>query len=362
MFRLALVLTVVCSVSISAQYLPSGWRPSGPVFRLPERSTRPSVVYGPPSTSPAPATEAPTEKLVEITTTEAATTTEAITTIAPLGTTEALTTTEIPTTTEEITTNAPTTTELSPESEVTTESVTEEQTEEVTESAELRTTPNYNLIQGETNQVDEIDSSYGAPFKSQFVEQPYQEYGAPQQFDEDDESSEEEIPSFGYNGPASSYGPPLRGSNRKFGLRVPQDTLTVPLNEPAITYGPPVGYPGSSNGKGYKSGIPQPTNGPSLVESFEEDSGLINDEDNGYPRYPGFSGYPYRENLRAASKQKGVYYIYHPTGVLQKITYSTRGNRRNNEYRARYKYENIEPIRGPVYTYDSKSAALKRIS
>ncbi|XP_066247523.1 uncharacterized protein [Euwallacea similis] len=57
----------------------------------------------------------------------------------------------------------------------------------------------------------------------------------------------------------------------------------------------------------------------------------------------------------------GVYYIYHPTGLLQKVSYSTKDDPRKMAFAARLKYENVEPIVGPVYTYDPQSYVFKRL-
>ncbi|KAF7279961.1 hypothetical protein GWI33_006527 [Rhynchophorus ferrugineus] len=57
----------------------------------------------------------------------------------------------------------------------------------------------------------------------------------------------------------------------------------------------------------------------------------------------------------------GVYYIYHPSGLLQKVRYETRDDTRNMAFSARLKYENVEPISGPIYTYDPQNYLFQRI-
>ncbi|XP_030762061.1 pollen-specific leucine-rich repeat extensin-like protein 3 [Sitophilus oryzae] len=57
----------------------------------------------------------------------------------------------------------------------------------------------------------------------------------------------------------------------------------------------------------------------------------------------------------------GVYYIYHPSGLLQKVRYETKDDVRNKAFNARLKYENVEPIAGPIYTYDPQSYVFQRI-
>lgn len=58
-------------------------------------------------------------------------------------------------------------------------------------------------------------------------------------------------------------------------------------------------------------------------------------------------------------REKGVYYVYHPTGQLQKVTFTTRNDLQKMAYTADLKYENVEPIRDPVYTYDPETLVLR---
>ena len=59
--------------------------------------------------------------------------------------------------------------------------------------------------------------------------------------------------------------------------------------------------------------------------------------------------------------ERGVYYIYHPTGQLQKVIYSTKKDPRNRAYTAQVKYEDVEPIKAPIFTYDPKTLILSRL-
>ncbi|KYB29519.1 hypothetical protein TcasGA2_TC032005, partial [Tribolium castaneum] len=59
--------------------------------------------------------------------------------------------------------------------------------------------------------------------------------------------------------------------------------------------------------------------------------------------------------------ERGVYYIYHPTGQLQKVVYSTKKDARTKAYTAQVKYEDVEPITAPIYTYDPKTLILSRL-
>ncbi|XP_019872076.2 uncharacterized protein LOC109600371 [Aethina tumida] len=68
------------------------------------------------------------------------------------------------------------------------------------------------------------------------------------------------------------------------------------------------------------------------------------------------------ESQRLQNGQEGgVYYIYHPDGRLQRVVYATKDDVRNMEYFARLRYENVEPIRGPIYTYSPDDLVLRRL-
>ncbi|XP_066248783.1 uncharacterized protein [Euwallacea similis] len=55
----------------------------------------------------------------------------------------------------------------------------------------------------------------------------------------------------------------------------------------------------------------------------------------------------------------GFYYIYHPSGALQKVSYLTSTGR--NSLDVKLKYQQVEPIRGPVYTYDPQTLVLQQV-
>lgn len=61
------------------------------------------------------------------------------------------------------------------------------------------------------------------------------------------------------------------------------------------------------------------------------------------------------------NEDQGVYYIYHPNGLLQKVVYATNDDLEKMAFSARLKYENVEPIRDPIYTYDPETYVFKRI-
>lgn len=68
------------------------------------------------------------------------------------------------------------------------------------------------------------------------------------------------------------------------------------------------------------------------------------------------------ENLQESDQGNvGVYYIYHPSGLLQRVEYNTKNDEENKEYVAQLKYKDVEPIVDPIYTYDSNTLTLKQI-
>lgn len=67
------------------------------------------------------------------------------------------------------------------------------------------------------------------------------------------------------------------------------------------------------------------------------------------------------EGVEDSFTQQGIYYIYHPTGLLQKIAYSTKSDVENMGYTAQLKYQDVEPIKEPIYTYDPNTYAVQQI-
>nr|CAI5832066.1 unnamed protein product [Callosobruchus analis] len=68
-----------------------------------------------------------------------------------------------------------------------------------------------------------------------------------------------------------------------------------------------------------------------------------------------------KENLEAPVEEMGVYYIYHPTGLLQRVMYATKDDARNMAFSAKLKYKNVEPVTGPIYTYDPETYVFKQV-
>ncbi|KAI4458486.1 hypothetical protein MML48_7g00019505 [Holotrichia oblita] len=61
------------------------------------------------------------------------------------------------------------------------------------------------------------------------------------------------------------------------------------------------------------------------------------------------------------NQNMGIYYIYHPDGLLQRINYATKNDVKKMAYSAEFKYENVQPIVDPIYTYDPNTFELRQI-
>ncbi|ERL95325.1 hypothetical protein D910_12591, partial [Dendroctonus ponderosae] len=173
---------------------------------------------------------------------------------------------------------------------------------------------------------------------------------------QDDENLEGYLPSgWKPSGPAFKIPEsPQTGTEVQVDLTysIPKETLAAPPNQPPVTYGPPQ--------EEVTTAVPSPTEELTttvlpttteiIFEDFSNDT-LNNDEGK------------QKENLLEETKDAGarVYYIYHPTGLLQKVSYRTKDDQANMAYSAELKYENVEPIRSPVYTYDPETYAFKRL-
>ncbi|XP_050315246.1 uncharacterized protein LOC126749577 [Anthonomus grandis grandis] len=57
----------------------------------------------------------------------------------------------------------------------------------------------------------------------------------------------------------------------------------------------------------------------------------------------------------------GHYYIYHPSGLLQKVYYASNNDDSRMSLAVKLKYEDVEPIRAPVYTYDPETYVLRKV-
>lgn len=160
-----------------------------------------------------------------------------------------------------------------------------------------------------------------------------------------------------YGPPPQEYGPPPQG----YGPPPPQEHCP-PAQEPKPVYGPP----------------PKPVYGPPPPEATTTTELPTSTEPMTTTEIPTTTGAPGNETgtsgnntsvpsqrLTADSKiakDQGVYYVYHPQGALQRVVYATEDDQKGMEFRAKLKYENVEPIKGPVYTYDPDTFEFRRIN
>ncbi|KAH0999891.1 hypothetical protein HUJ04_004197 [Dendroctonus ponderosae] len=156
--------------------------------------------------------------------------------------------------------------------------------------------------------------SYGPPPKEETeVEiQKVEVYEVPWIGDQQAETNN--VPPSQYGPPSPSYGPP------------PQEV--VPPDEVSIT-----------------------TEYPSTTTTILQDNATNSAENK-------------TEKLQISSEKltEGQYYIYHPTGLLQKVSYITKDDGRNMAFSAQLKYKNVDPVRGPIYTYDPNTFVFSRLN
>lgn len=122
---------------------------------------------------------------------------------------------------------------------------------------------------------------------------------------------------------------------------------------PHTVYGPPTPAP--------SYGPPSPSYGPPPAEYGppNEEPSLTTTEGLGTTTEISITTEENSESTVQSNKLKkepeGSYYIYHPDGILQKVSYIT-----NND-EVKLKYEKVDPIRGPVYTYDPQTYVFQKI-
>lgn len=146
--------------------------------------------------------------------------------------------------------------------------------------------------------------------------------------------------------PAAPYPPSgWKPSGQEFRLPARQQQI------PSTVYGPPPASYG-----------PPPEYGPPDVPTTTEA-----ESENVTTEVPDAEGNTESSRLTKARKterlqeEKGVYYIYHPNGFLQKVIYSTKNDLQNMAYTAQIRYTDVEPIRDPVFTYDPVSFTYRQI-
>ncbi|XP_066150628.1 uncharacterized protein [Euwallacea fornicatus] len=135
--------------------------------------------------------------------------------------------------------------------------------------------------------------------------------------------------------PELAYGPP--------GIPTylpPRETLAVPPNQPPLSYGPPEEVNSTTTEAAELTTTELPTTTLKYNDTEVEEL---------------------QTSARLEESDQGFYYIYHPSGLLQKVSYETKDDQLNMAFSAKLKYENVEPIRSPVYTYDPETFVFKRL-
>lgn len=168
----------------------------------------------------------------------------------------------------------------------------------------------------------------------------------------------EALPPQGGNPPPPVYGPPPPD------CPPPSSEFEPPAQEPKPVYGPPL-----KPVYGPPPEVPTTTELSTTTElgTTTESSTVTESSTTELPTTtiaPGNKTINKSARLRARKDElnQGVYYIYHPEGLLQRVSYSTKDDEKNMEYTTKLKYHNVEPIKGPIYTYDPKSFAFQRVN
>lgn len=127
--------------------------------------------------------------------------------------------------------------------------------------------------------------------------------------------------------PATVYGPPQESQG-----------IYPPPSAPEQQYGaPPPQQPEQQYGAPQQQPEPQAPEFQGAVEDNEEDA-----EDVSGPAI----------SVANAVSNNGQYYILGEDNVLQRVVYMTARDQSTNGFSAKLKYEPVEPIRDPIYTYD----------
>ncbi|KAF5301840.1 hypothetical protein FQA39_LY10625 [Lamprigera yunnana] len=102
---------------------------------------------------------------------------------------------------------------------------------------------------------------------------------------------------------------------------------------------------------------------PQPEEVTINDSQEVDDNRESKSKEPSQSKDDRKENLENFDKQieEGVYYLYLPSGALQKVTYSTSNNFEKMALNAQLQLQNVDPVSGPIYTYNPGSFAFQQI-
>lgn len=148
--------------------------------------------------------------------------------------------------------------------------------------------------------------------------------------------------------PYTEYGPPLRQYKA-----APSQEYGPP---PSQEYGPPSSESTTTN---------QPTTEtPTTTEVGEATTTelpVIEDARKKETSANAIEGEERSQKL-TQNEEQGIYYVYHPSGLLQRISYTTNDDQEGMVYSARLRYENVEPINGPIYTYDPETYVFKKVN
>lgn len=151
-------------------------------------------------------------------------------------------------------------------------------------------------------------------------------------------------------------------------LTPPQEYRAIPYNEygpPPQEYGPPPSQEyGPPNNESTTTEEPT-TEGMTTTTEAEETATtelpVVVDARTESLEANALSGEERSQKLTQEGEQ-GTYYVYHPSGLLQRIRYTTNDDQKGMVYSAKLRYENVEPINGPIYTYDPETYVFKRIN
>lgn len=139
--------------------------------------------------------------------------------------------------------------------------------------------------------------------------------------------------------PAAGWKP----SGQQFRLPERQEQVPQTVYGPPPKYGPPTTTEPAS--ETVTTDVPTADNTTASNSTTKNSTASIKEE-------------PKSENLQ---EERGVYYVYHPNGFLQKVIFATSNDLQNMAYTAKIQYENVEPIRDPIYTYDPETLTFRQV-
>ncbi|CAG9769141.1 unnamed protein product [Ceutorhynchus assimilis] len=153
--------------------------------------------------------------------------------------------------------------------------------------------------------------------------------------------------------PAQSQWKPSSAPQAAYGPPTPAPSYGPPPT-PAASYGPPP-MPAASYGPPPAPSYGPPQEEPSLTttETQEGTTEVANTTE--------ANAELIAQTGRLLNRPQGSYYIYHPSGLLQKVTYVKNDDAKKMSLDVKLKYENVDPIRGPVYTYDPESLVFQKV-